>query len=150
MFFYQVLKDFSPALITLVIGGIAAYIACHQYHVARAKLKLDLFEKRYAIFEETWKFLSGVVQGENIRQPAIHPIMNLAPQASFLFGKDIEEYISRAHSKRSELASLEREIQLGNNEAIERNTQLMEWFVNESISCVKAAFGPYLDFAKWR
>ena len=147
---YQVAKDFSPAVITFVIGLIASYIAFNQYKVAHAKLKLDLFEKRYAIFEETWKFLSGVIQGDNASDPPIHPIMNLAPQASFLFGKDIEEYISLAHSNRIELARTERQIQPSNSEAIDRNAHLMNWFYNEASSGVKAVFSPYLDFDKWR
>jgi len=40
-----------------IAGGV---IAKNQAATARAKLKLDLFEKRYPIFEETWRIMSEV------------------------------------------------------------------------------------------
>jgi hypothetical protein len=51
-------KGLPAAVVTLVIGLIAAGIAYRQYRIARAKFKLDLFEKRHAVFLETWAFLS--------------------------------------------------------------------------------------------
>jgi hypothetical protein len=45
----ELLKGIPSVFVTLVIGGIAAYIAYRQYKISHAKLKLDLFEKRYEI-----------------------------------------------------------------------------------------------------
>lgn len=39
------------ALLTPVIAAIVTYIAYRQYDTARAKLALDLFEKRLAVYQ---------------------------------------------------------------------------------------------------
>ena len=41
----ELVKGLPAAFVTLVIGSIAAGIAYRQYRIARAKFKLDLFEK---------------------------------------------------------------------------------------------------------
>ena len=77
---------------TVVIGGIAAYIAYRQYQVAHAKLKLNLFDKRYAIFQQTWEILSETVtQGTRAKNHGLAtPLNNFLPQAGFLFGEPIK------------------------------------------------------------
>ena len=48
-----VLVQGIPAgLVTLTVGVVGGLIAHRQATVAEAKLKLDLFEKRYPIFQE--------------------------------------------------------------------------------------------------
>ena len=41
----ELVKGLPAAFVTLVIRSIAAGIAYRQYRIARAKFKLDLFEK---------------------------------------------------------------------------------------------------------
>lgn len=48
-FYFELLKGVPAAFVALIVGLIAPGIAHRQYHIARAKLKLDLFDKRYAI-----------------------------------------------------------------------------------------------------
>src|ERR1700722_14950247 len=92
---FELVKGLPAAFVTLIIGASAAGIAYRQYEVARAKLKLDLFEKRYAIFQQTWEILSGVVRNgtraENYGLAT--PFNNFLPQAAFLFGEPIKRYL---------------------------------------------------------
>ena len=60
-------KSAPTTFAALVIGCIAGYIAFHQWRVAKAKLNLDLFEKRYVIFEATWTELSQAMQTPEVR-----------------------------------------------------------------------------------
>jgi hypothetical protein len=53
-------QSIPAALITLSIGIAGWFIARRQAAVAAAKLKLDLFDKRYPIFLETWQIMSEV------------------------------------------------------------------------------------------
>ena len=102
---FELIKGVPTALVAVVIGGIGAMIAYRQVVIAQAKLKLDLFDKRYAIFLETWKILSEVVRtgtrGTNYGLG--NPFSNFIPQARFLFGRDIEAYLNETVSKWSEL-----------------------------------------------
>ncbi|MEM1083242.1 MAG: hypothetical protein AAGI48_03905 [Verrucomicrobiota bacterium] len=46
---------FIPALITLVVGTIAGYIAYRQHVVHRDKHRFDLFDRRYRLFKDVEK-----------------------------------------------------------------------------------------------
>ena len=48
---FELLKGLPAAFVALVIGGVAAGVAWRQMRIAQAKLKLDLFDKRYRLYE---------------------------------------------------------------------------------------------------
>ena len=157
---FEMAKGFPAAFVALVIGLIAAGIAYRQYEVARAqhevtraKLKLDLFEKRYAIFEQTWNFLSTIVR-EGPGATALPTFGNIIPQASFLFGKEVEAYMRESSEKQTELWFIESRVRANNNvmlpEDIDRDVELMAWFTGQASAGVQLVFAPYLDFEKWR
>jgi hypothetical protein len=151
---FEMAKGFPAAFVALVIGGVAAYIAWRQYKLAqeqhevtRAKLKFDLLEKRYAIFEQTWNFLSMIVH-EGPGATALPPFGNIIPQAGFLFGKEVEAYMREASEKQTELWFIESRMRANNNvmlpEDIDRDVELMAWFTGQASAGVKRIFAPYL------
>lgn len=150
---FEMAKGIPAAFVTLVIGGIAAYIAWRQNETSKAKLKLDLFDKRYEIFEETWAFLSGAGKLAQNPEP-LHPFTNIIPQAGFLFGADIEEYLRIASKKQTEMWSIHAKSRKNNSviapEDIEQLQELSDWFYEEASSGAKRVFNPYLNFEKWK
>lgn len=139
-------------LITAVLGYLAIQIQKDQWRVSRAKLSLDLFDKRYKIFEATWTELSQAIQRGpvGVSNPNF---TNLLPQAQFLFGLEIRNYMSEIASKTTELWMIQKKIEANQNilppDLSQRNTELMEWFSKHAIDECRARFGPYLDFSKW-
>jgi|PlaIllAssembly_1097288.scaffolds.fasta_scaffold283843_2 hypothetical protein len=53
--------EVSKALLTPVIAIVAAYVAWQQLKTNRRKLKLDLFEKRYTVFEKIGEFIGSIL-----------------------------------------------------------------------------------------
>jgi hypothetical protein len=47
---------------TVAVAVVTLYIAFQQFWLAKEKLKLDLFEKRFAVFAAARDFLSKVAQ----------------------------------------------------------------------------------------
>lgn len=151
----DLMKGAPTAIVALVIGLVAASIAYRQYRVARAKLKLDLFDKRYDIFLDTWTILSGVVS--NGVQPTgglSTPFNNLIPKAAFLFGPDVEEYLTKAVGQWSLLWAIRARTQGNANIVqaadIQKLAELNRWFFEEATSGAKRLFGEYLDFRQWK
>lgn len=150
------LTELLKGLPTVLIALIAAGIAYRQYRVARNKLKLDLFDKRYAIFQQTWEILSEVVKGgtqENSYGLAT-PFNKFLPQAAFLFGKDIEKYLDDVSNNWIELCALEAERADVQGAEFTRNvsraSELKRWFFVEASKGAKQKFGRYLNFDGWR
>ncbi|PYJ41035.1 MAG: hypothetical protein DME80_14400, partial [Verrucomicrobia bacterium] len=47
---------------TLIIGIAVVVVAWQQRQIARHKLRLDLFDRRYKVYEATRKFLSIILR----------------------------------------------------------------------------------------
>ncbi len=160
--------ELAKLLVTTIATGVAAYyaikIAASQRDIAKrqaetalaakkvaeAKLNFDLFEERYALFEQVWGFLSRPVDYEN-PQPMRSDFTNLIPKAQFLFGAPIADYMREASSKQIELSSMIRQQRNKplNPEQVERMYETELWFAEEAMGCFKK-FAPYLDFSAWK
>lgn len=154
----EVVKALLPglpaAIVALVVAMVGWRIAQHQTAIAQAKLKLDLFEKRFPIFQQTWEIMSEVArEGTRTKNWGLGtPFNNFAPQAAFLFGREIEAYLSEAATNWIDLNTIEAENEdpaaRARNAA--RRRELKQWFHNEASTGLKERFGRYLDFERWR
>jgi len=148
---FELIKGVPTALAALVIGGIAARIAYHQYRVAHAKLKLDLFDKRYAIFQEIWEICSGVTIGGTQefknKNGLFSPFNNLRPKVRFLFGHDVERYVDSLVKNWAALAAID---PYDRPKDAEKKSELQDWFHEQASTEVKEVFGPYLNLKEWK
>ncbi|HTV35576.1 MAG TPA: hypothetical protein VMF12_04020 [Xanthobacteraceae bacterium] len=58
--FIQLLKALGPTLVAVVVGGLAGYIGWRQWQTGNYRLRLDMFDRRYAMYEAT-KLLFGTI-----------------------------------------------------------------------------------------
>jgi hypothetical protein len=147
-------QGIPAALVTLTVGIAGWVIARRQVAVAQAKLKLDLFEKRLPIFQQTWEVMSEVVrEGTRKKNYGLgNPFSNFMPQARFLFGREVEAYLSDAVKKWADLYAFEAEAvdATARVQNAAKVADLKRWFFEQASTGVKQLFGPYLDFEKWR
>jgi len=143
-------------LLTPIIAIIAVYIAYQQYLINKRKLKLDLYERRFRIFDETKKVLHKINQYAKIDLIELRDFMFSTNDRIFLFDSDINELIIEIKNKAIDLNhstdDLKNEIKLpvGSNERkvqIENNTTLTHWFTSE-FQNIEYRFLKYLDFKK--
>ena len=152
---FELWKGAPAAFVALTIGWIAAGIAYRQYQVAHAKLKLDLFDKRYAIYQETWRILSEAATTAPLPNHGLYtPFNKLIPQAAFLFGTPVEKYLNKAMDQWASLWLIQTNTQ-GNGNVVLPNdiaarAELVRWFRQEASQGAKQLFGQYLSFEKWR
>jgi hypothetical protein len=151
---FELIKSIPTALVALVVAIVGWFVSRRQNVIAEANLKLDLFDKRYAIFVDTWKIMSEVVmKGTREKNYGLgNPFSNFIPQARFLFGRDVETYLSDAVHKWADLHAFEAESDdpVAAAQHAAQKTELKNWFFEQSSTGLKALFGSYLDFEKWR
>jgi hypothetical protein len=116
----EIAKLVVTALVSLIVGGVTGWIALSQKRIAQqqartaaeqrkvsaAKLNLDLFEERYALFYKVWGFLSDALEdtADKVPHPLRPEFTNLIPKARFLFGNEIADYMIEANTMRLEAA----------------------------------------------
>lgn len=121
--------------------------------VATAKLNLDLFERRMAIFEHAWSVIGYAAVGEPYDFAKLGMLQNKLHEAGFLFGSDIEEYLldlrSNAIEEQQLLIRINKEGPYVDQSVRDQHNKLKEWFLNESKE-IRTPFLPYMSFEKWR
>lgn len=68
-------------------------IADGQKKIAAARLNLDLYEKRYAVYEAARSLLIATVQGDHVDAEQVIMFKIKTLEAVFLFNQDIMDYL---------------------------------------------------------
>src|SRR6266536_2186582 len=140
-------------LLTVLVALFAAWIALQQYRVARNKLKLDLFEKRFSVFAGTRKFLSLQLQKGDVALDDLFYRASIA-EADFLFEEDLVKYLweidRRALGLHTTTETM-KPLPVGD----ERSRLGQRWsdeigWLNGQLPELKKQFGPYMSFRKWK
>lgn len=130
-----------------------AETASQSREVATAKLNLDLFERRMAIFEQAWGVIGYAAAGKPYDFAKLGMLQNKLHEAGFLFGQDIEDYLLSLRSKAIDEQQLLIKINKGGPYVDQSDRDqykvLQEWFLNESKG-IRTRFMPYMSFNKWR
>jgi hypothetical protein len=86
---------YLQALLTPVIAFFAVYVAASQWNTARNKLRLDLFEKRYAVYEAAQKFIGSIVTSGKVNNDNILTYMTATRAAKWIVSHEVGEYLER-------------------------------------------------------
>ncbi len=85
--------EISKALLTPLLGVIVIYIAWQQWQTNRNKLKLELFDKRFIVFNATRQVLSVVLRDGTTNDISLEEFRVSILDASFLFDGKMHDYL---------------------------------------------------------
>lgn len=144
----------AQGCVPIAIAAMVAWVGWRQLQAARAKLKLDLFEKRLAIFNATWEQVGRSAQNKPYEYRELGLWFNKIHEASFLFGPDIVEYLNEIREKAIEEQILWAKVQPlhpepATDEQKAEHKALNDWFLAEA-KHIQHKFAPYLSFHEWR
>ncbi|MDB5622138.1 MAG: hypothetical protein JWR39_701, partial [Devosia sp.] len=71
-------------------------VSVRQWRIARAKLKLDLFEKRFGVFMDARRVISELGQTGKVEDDGLPN--EIIARGRFLFGPEVLELLSELHS----------------------------------------------------
>jgi len=85
--------QWTQAVLLLVISCLGAWIAYKQVRIAEAKLNLDLFDKRFKVFEAARKLVRSFLQDGGVETEEILEFNGSVIDAVFLFDPNVETYL---------------------------------------------------------
>ena len=97
-------------LAILVIGFLGVYIAWRQWKTASYRYKLDLFEKRFTIYEAIIDFILSIRGGGKVLDEPLAIFKDKTLPVRFLFNDEIAEYISEIKEKAIDVQTYEAEL----------------------------------------
>jgi len=137
------------ALLTPVIAGVVAYIAYQQYKTNRDRLRLDLYDRRLKVFEGLMALLWVIFRKGTCNDQERDQFQRATVEGSFLFDKDIANYLDTIHKKILELGTTHAVLNLPGGEkrdqAVEKERKLFDWFTDQ-FEVSKEKFARYLSF----
>ena len=141
--------DILQGLSTPVIGIAVVYIAYQQHKTNRNKLRLDLYDRRFKLYNEITSLLGSIVQKGDVSDDDLAGCLRNTKEAVFLFKEDIPKYIDELYEQACELQYLEKVI--GNKvpgadieKALEKRAEIFGWFPKQFRECTEK-FKKYLS-----
>ena len=137
---------------TLIVGLAVVFIAWQQWKVSHAKLRLDLFDRRYKVYEATRKFLAGILSEATFSDSQLFTFYAGTSDAEFLFDSEVVDYLAqirkraidmRLHQKLYVPMGVSEEQRLSH---IDKEHEQLLW-LTEQITAMTKTFAPYLGFS---
>ena len=157
----SVITTIIISFLILIIAGIVAYIGCLQYRVskrqqkiAEEKFNLDMFDKRFKVFDATRTFFLKIIESGNINLQEIREFRVSTIDAVFLFDDEISKYLEEVIRKALKLQKIIlkcKGLHAGTKRLIlcKEQEEIVEWFHSQYLK-LQNAFSPYLKFRVWR
>lgn len=149
-------------IITSIILAIVAYISWLQYQtnkrqqwVNEERFKLDLFDKRFKVFDATRNVILQIIDSSDIDTKKINEFKVSASDAGFLFNDEIFKYLEEILKKANMLnfaVSQLKALRPGKrrDKLCKKQEDITTWFDTQSKEEVKKLFSPYLQFEVWK
>jgi hypothetical protein len=105
-YWVQIVQAIGPTAIAVAALIITAYFAYRQWATARDKLRLDLFEKRYAYFIALRDFMIFVIQHSRPDQQSVYEFNRKMVGAEFVFSGELSAYIESVITRSQKLLAI--------------------------------------------
>lgn len=135
-------------ILTGAIGCVTSYIAIQQWLTAKNKLRLDIFDRRYPVFEAALKLVSIAVQKGDVPDEARREFVIATRGAQFLFDQKLQDYCDALAKEAINVRVGEQmmdSLPLGDRrtKSAEAWAERMKWFT-EQVDEIPKRFAPFL------
>jgi hypothetical protein len=140
------------ALLTPTIALLGAYIAWQQWRTNRNKLKLELFDRRYRIYEAAQTLIGRVLALGKASHEQTFEFLSQVKGAKFMFNEKVQRYLEDdLYRKAERLLALSSDFESldGTDERkanLEKQREVKDWF-KEQYENLDTWFSPYLHLA---
>jgi hypothetical protein len=92
------------AVPTIAVAG--AWIAVQQMLIARTKLRHDLYDRRFAVYEAARKLLVEIIQQGHPSREQVREYVIKTADATFLLNDEIAKYLEKIRARASRLRAI--------------------------------------------
>ncbi len=146
---------YFPALLTAIIAAAAAWLAYLQHKTNALRLKHELFERRFQVYEAFRTFLGGIMAEGKTSHGACLTMLRTTNQAEFLFGPEIPKYLLSAYHQGLDLVESHRKLDsvprlsVGDERSrvAHENAEQLKWFADQ-YTVLPKLFGKYLNLTR--
>jgi len=140
---------YLSALLTPAVAIFAVHIAASQWTTTRNKLRFDLFEKRFAVYQGARDFLGAIMASGKASDEAMLKYLQATQAAKWIVGQEVHDYLEREIYKPAvELQSIDAwldgmPVGEGRTKKVERKAELRK-HLNAQFDLLDTWFSAYL------
>lgn len=136
---------------TLIIGCGVVFIAWQQWKLAQNKLRLDLFDRRYKVYDSTRKFLAVITSEAKFDNSHLFEFYAGTSDAGFLFGSDVVDYLAQIRKKALKMRTHQKTYEhmpVGEDRSrnVEAESKELLW-ISDQLTAMAKIFTPYLGLS---
>ncbi len=140
--------------ITAFLAAIVAWTGYQQHKLSKDKFKLDLFEKRFAVYQGVRRFLSQILQNSLPDKDTFMEFAISTQEAAFLFDPKVSNYIDSIRTKALKIETVHKKHEnLGpcdeKSRLVDKEHEIFEDLVND-LRTLDHIFMPDMKFSKWK
>lgn len=141
--------QYLSALLTPTVAVLGSFIAYRQWRTAQNKLKHDLFERRFSVFDSARKLLASIMTSGKANNEELFKFLSGTREAKWLLDDQIAEYLEKElYAKAVHLQCLESELQglpvgEGRSANIKAQSEIKLW-LGKQFEVLDEKFSPYL------
>jgi hypothetical protein len=144
----------TAAVGSAIAALVSASSAWQQRNLSKEKLKLDLFDRRYAIYKAVNRYIAHAMQHSNITDEALRELDRGTSSIEFLFGDTLRAHVTEVRNKGLALMTARSEMEplpVGTERS--KQAQIIHdlgiWF-SAQFKETEVAFAKYLRFPEPR
>jgi len=140
---------YLTALMTPTVAILGLLIGWRQWRLAQNKLKLELFEKRFAVYEATLRFIATILSSGKAEDYEVFQFRSAIREAKWLFEPSVAEYLEKQLCHKAiDLLTLRSELDgvpVGEvrTKNVHAQAEIKKWFLAQTGE-LDAKFSPYL------
>ncbi len=141
---------YLAALLVPIVAILGAFIAYRQWRLAQNKLKLDLFDRRFKVYEAARELLASIMTSGEAKDDEVFTFMAATREAKWLLGPEVAEYLTKQlYHKAIDLQRLQAELEgVGVGEMRTKNVHeqaaIKKWFMAQ-YDVLDSHFAPFLQ-----
>jgi hypothetical protein len=141
---------YLSALLAPIVAVLGSFIAYRQWRLAQNRLKLDLFERRFSIYEAARNLLSSIMTSGKAKDEEVFKYMAATREAKWLLNASIAEYVDKdLYHKAIYLQTLAAELEgvpVGEvrTKNVYAQAEIKKWFMAQ-YEVLDEKFAPYLQ-----
>jgi hypothetical protein len=148
----QYIQALGPSFVAIVAGVFGGYIAYRQWRTGHHRLRLDMFEKRFAVYEATKNLINAVTSHGGVIPEDLGAFYNGVRGAEFLFDGETRDFVVKIGEMgfKARMARVRRERSDHHpraDELIDEEEEILK-FLRDQDARLETMFSPYLDLSK--
>lgn len=144
----------TATIATAFLGLVASWIAVQQLRLARHRFRLDLFDRRYKVYDATRTFLSTILRNATFTDVELFQFYSGTSDSDFLFGPELVDYLAQIRRRAVDMRLHQKKYEhlpIGYERSQHVDAEHMELlWLNDQILAMTKIFIPYIGFSHIR